>query len=89
MRNCQKLVVICFCAIVTPVAHVAASLVPDLDLAALATNSDLIAVGRVVGVRNGGPTTVNIQGNILPARRLLAQLDVERTLKGQAELRPL
>lgn len=69
----------------SPVSRVPASLIPNLDLTALASNSDLIAVGQVTGVREDGPTTVNIQGNILSARAMRAQLDIERLLKGESK----
>lgn len=85
MRHCRRLITICLCATVLPVSRARASLVPDLDLKALASNSDLIAVGHIAGVREDGLAAVNIQGNILPARVMLAELDLERLLKGQSK----
>ncbi len=61
-----------------------AILVPGIDLPALIRDSDLIVAGRVTHTRREGPATINLQGNILEARLMAAELEVERPLKGQA-----
>lgn len=79
----RKFLLIGFISLTVSVLPSLASLIPNLDLPALARDSDLIAVGQVIGVREDGPTTVNIQGNILSARGMEAELKLDRLLKGQ------
>ena len=62
-----------------------ASPVPPLDLNALTSQADLIAVGRVTEVRQEGSTTLQIFGTALVAHRFLARLDPDRVLKGKKE----
>jgi HEAT repeats len=85
MRISRAMLLICLYSLLTLTADVAASLVPDLNLAELATGSDLIAVGQVVAVRDEGPTTVSFQGSLLTARSFVARLKVQTILKGQSK----
>jgi hypothetical protein len=60
-----------------------ATLVPRLDLEAMTSGADLIAVGRLVGAESLESKMVEIQGQPVQARVMLARLAVERTIKGQ------
>jgi HEAT repeats len=57
--------------------------VPILDLAALTRDSDLIVVGQIANVWEEKRTSILTEGKAIPARQMLAQLQVERVLKGQ------
>lgn len=59
--------------------------VPTLNVPALAAGSDLIVVGNVVSVRDGGAHPVVLLGGSVPARLVLCEVDVDRVLKGMAE----
>lgn len=61
--------------------------VPALNLAELTRDSDLIVVGGVTNVWEEKRTSVVIQGQAIAGRQLVAQLQVERVLKGQLEQR--
>lgn len=56
--------------------------IPALNLAALTREADLILVGQVVEVREQDRTTISVQGHSVPARRMIATLQVARVLKG-------
>lgn len=58
--------------------------ISPLDLSALSDGADLIAIGRVTTVSEGGSTTIDLQNRSLPARRMVALLTVNNILKGQA-----
>lgn len=65
--------------------RVSATIIPALDLPALTRQASLIAVGQVVAVREEGRLLVGIQGQSTPVRRMVANLRVDRVLKGPAE----
>ena len=56
--------------------------VAALDLTALIKNSELIVVGRVVALRDGGELTVSVNGQSVRAHRTFGTLKVTRMLKG-------
>ncbi len=64
---------------------IGATLVPSIDLAALTRESSQIIVGRITTVRDAGRVTVEWRGHSLPARRQIAEIQVTRSIKGQAE----
>lgn len=85
-----RLMAVCFSIALTAVLPAGATIVPSLDLPALAADSDLIAVGRVSAVHQKGWTTVHLTGGAsVPARSMFAQLDVEKALKGQLDGRTI
>jgi len=47
-------------------------------------DADLIVVGRIVSVSNKGAETLNIAGSSVPVRRMIAEITVTSTLKGQS-----
>jgi hypothetical protein len=62
-----------------------ASIIPLLDVSALCDRADLVIVGRVVDVRQRGPTIIVNDGTSSPGRLMVARLDVERVLKGAVD----
>src|SRR5262245_2406074 len=60
-----------------------AIIIPALDLAMLTRESSHIVVGKVTTVREVGRTTVFVQGRPFSARRQVAEIQVERLLKGK------
>ena len=57
--------------------------VPILDVPALAAESDLIVVGNVKSIRDGGATSVSISGGgSVPARLVLCEIEVDSVQKG-------
>ena len=59
-----------------------ATLVPTLDLEMLASQADLVAVGRVTDIHGEGGTTLDINGTSVEGHTIRARLEVERILKG-------
>ena len=56
--------------------------IPKLDLPLLTRNSELILVGRVIGIKEVKRTTIEMGGRTFPAREMAAQLTVDKALKG-------
>ena len=67
-----------------PASQMSTAMSP-LDLSALTNDADLIAVGSVQTVWEDDSTTMNIQNRSVPARQMVALLNVKSILKGQAE----
>lgn len=61
-----------------------ATLVPSLDLDALTRAADVIAAGRIAEIHGEGSVTLEAAGSSVAARQMLAHLDVERMIHGQA-----
>src|SRR6266550_1349994 len=55
---------------------------PALDLTELTKTADVIVVGQVTSVHDGGATIVQIAGQSIHARQSTLQLNVVRVLKG-------
>ena len=55
---------------------------PALNLSELTRSSDLIAVGVVTSIVEGGPSTFDFRGGTVAARRMTATLRLRRVLKG-------
>lgn len=60
-----------------------ASPMPALNLPMLTNEASLIVVGAVTGVREEGRTSIDIQGQSVPARQMAGTLRVDRVLKGR------
>lgn len=56
--------------------------IPALDVRALTNGADLIVVGRVTDLWEEGPSKIEMQGQSIPARRIVAVLSTVRILKG-------
>lgn len=57
--------------------------IPALDLPALTREANLIVVGEATGVLEAGRETIDVHGQLIPARRMVATLRVDRAVKGQ------
>ncbi|HZF39170.1 MAG TPA: HEAT repeat domain-containing protein [Blastocatellia bacterium] len=57
--------------------------VPSLDIEALTRDSSLIIVGEAMSVRDGGSDIIQAGGRSITARRMVVDLNVTRTIKGQ------
>jgi hypothetical protein len=78
-----SLVTCCLCLVAFAPIPVASRLVGGIDLSALCEKAELVVVGRVDGVREDGFATVIVSGMSYPAKRMVAQLAIEKVLKGQ------
>jgi hypothetical protein len=56
--------------------------VPTLNVPALAASSNLIIVGNVVSIRDGGAASVSFLGGSTSARLMLCEVEVDSVLKG-------
>ncbi len=68
--------------IFTSATSATAGIVPGFDLKQMTDGADLIAVGRVVAVDERGPAIAETPNGEIPARAMVATLEVERLLKG-------
>ena len=64
--------------------RLSAGILPPLDLKHLVGKTDIIVVGRVAGVREGGPALARTASGEFPARAMTATLQVDAVLKGQS-----
>ncbi len=83
MRSVTCLALTCFICMLCSVLASAKIGPAAPDLRELCERADLIAVGQAVAVRADGPTTVVENGTTYPARTMVVDLAIERTLKGQ------
>jgi HEAT repeat protein len=78
-----KLVMVLLLLFVTEVSN--AIPVPILNVPSLVTGSDLIVVGTVVSLRDGGATSITFVGGSVLGRLVLCEVDVDSVLKGTTE----
>ncbi|MEJ2010455.1 MAG: hypothetical protein P8Z30_20270, partial [Acidobacteriota bacterium] len=66
----------------TMASFVEAGILPPLGLKQLVARADVIAVGRVTGVKDEGPALAKTTSGDVEARDMTATLQVDRILKG-------
>ncbi len=59
--------------------------VPAFNLAALVKNADVVAIGRVVALRDAGLVSIQGANGGIPSRRFLGTLEVEQLVKGPSD----
>ena len=80
VRTTRWVVFVCVASFVA-LPRATATLVPGLDLPALVDQADSIVVGRVIETRKLNSTTIAIQGSLVEANAMEAQVGVERILE--------
>src|SRR5260370_3785845 len=84
MRTIQRLFAISFVALLS--AYIAKSWPgPVLNLDSLTGDASLIAVGQITSVAELGKTTVQLENRALAAREMIAELRVDKILKGATD----
>jgi hypothetical protein len=85
MKTTQRLLAISFVALL--LANTAKSWPgPVLNLDALTAEASLIAVGQITSVTELGRTTVELGNRALAAREMIAELRVDKILKGTTDI---
>ena len=82
MRLRSWFLIVCLAVSALASLSTPATLTPILDLSRLARTSDTILVGRVIGITEVARTSVEMSGRKNPAREMVAQLMVDKVLKG-------
>lgn len=88
MRSFKALALVCWLMAFTP-AQVRPQLILKTELGVLCDQADAVVVGRVGDVRKLGPATMVISGTSYPADLMVAQITVDKVLKGSARTRDI
>jgi HEAT repeat protein len=75
-RRCVVAITLVTCVLAVPV--------PLLNVPSLVNQADVIAVGFVSSVSESGQTDMTVEGRVVPARIVVGQFQVIRTIKGVA-----
>ncbi|SRR6266404_403590 len=89
MRNVNLRFALAVAAVLSLSWQAEAIPIPALDLSALTRGADVIVVGLVRSVLQEESVRIDFQGQSIPARRMLASLHVNRTVKGLTSFREI
>jgi hypothetical protein len=68
---------------------VACVIIPGLDVTRLTEEANLIVVGQVTSVWESDKTMIEVQGNKVPARKMIGEIRSDRILRGPSDLRSI